>query len=292
MIGEHRICPRCGSEHVERFDKCPSPREDHDAVKIWDRSPEYLSTVYELLSPEKQKIISLLGCPLNWSKELDMVGVMPIELEFFWREVASAYLDEELPDSLDDLDPENIPPTYGTYFKWATLEDEPDGRLRDEIPDIEQKIQRARKQYLGVVNRFVGMHLASREEYGKHFPPPGSTDAQVRELSKKGKKASYFYESTDFKSLDEYMWWTLDDHWKLLLEDPTALIYFDVGSPIGASLGKDASMICFDFDFSTPIAHAYPVPKSSVDAESLLSGFEHDADKMGKPIVSTRLDFW
>lgn len=291
MIGEHKVCPRCGSEHIERFDKCPDPRRENDAVRIWDRSPEYLSTVYELLSPEKQKIIELLECPINWQKELDIIGIMPIELEFFWRELASAYLNEEWPDDLNDVDPANLPPAYSGYFKWVGLEDEPDDRLREEIPDIEQKIKRARKQYLTFVGRFVGMHLATREEYGKHFPPPKATEDQVRELSKKGKKASYFYESTDFESLDDYMWWALDDHWKLMLEDCSGVIYFDVTCPIGASLGKDSNIICYDFDFNTPIAHGYPVPKSALRAESLLSGFRFDAEKEGKPIIYTRLDF-
>jgi hypothetical protein len=268
---EHHVCPRCGLEHVESFSSCPHPRQDFDFMHFYDNSPEYLVGEFKRFqTPLKKQILEVLECPADFDRVPP--NYLPAALEWYWCEVAAVYLDENLTseaamnfilNDLDDLDNPELSGFSG-YLQSEILALEEDMSLERELPFIEEKISRAKAVYLNTIRRIVEMRFATTGDYSKHYPNPTWTNREIKTRTGKNKKISIFYANSSVSNLEALMWDLLEKFWKLILEIPGCRMYVKTDSVIGAAKGDDTEYICYDFDFSTPIAHAFPVEQKDV----------------------------
>lgn len=287
-------CTRCLSTHAEEERDCPNP-----ALERLLEMPDFESAQPNP-TPTKVKIKQLLRCPVNW-RELAPAGFPVVdEFEFYWKLVATQCLKRGT-GNFEDLiaeGPANTPAppndfyehlsdqqrselketikklkeasgeSFEVYFSPGMLDLEDEEDLQDELPEIEEWIERSQKAYRDKMRRFEKMVIADDDEYRKHFRPPNEPVTKTRELSGKGKRVSYFYKSVTRERL-RILWWDLLWHCYLhLLTAAQDKLYVDAGAVIGASMGKDTSYILLVVDLSTPRVHAYPILKNAIPRDA------------------------
>lgn len=232
------------------------------------------------MSPDQYAVIKRirdeLTCPIDW--EGITSGYNPglvTELWWFWKDIAKKYdVDDETrhvhnmyyqesdPDA--DFDPEiDINDEHSTGDDLETLRAE----LRNIAggPVEGGWIELARKEYKQLVDPLVRLKIADDNVYKKHYLPANILTEQRLKLSKQG--TSFLYAETE-PLLERIMWWTLDDgNWRRILFDGQRFLYAECPNAVGATKGLETRFLKFDFDISTPQAHAYPIAESEIPPE-------------------------
>lgn len=150
----------------------------------------------------------------------------------------------------------------------------------------------AEEEYRHEVRKITFLKMASSEDYMKHYVFLNRTEDQVADLSKTS-GVSKFYSHITPDKLEAFMfdvlaeffedkfrkagspdvvhdadaWWR---EWKRHTDSSALLIYVDCMKDIGASGGRSTEHLCLNVNFSTPIAHAYPVDKNQIKSSDTL----------------------
>jgi hypothetical protein len=227
----------------------------------------------------REELEALRKCPIDWISETgDEEGPNSV-LQYDWYHCLNehAVSDEQVTDLDLSFDQELTPEQLR--------------RLIANLKLRECERTRCHKERAG---RLAGLSFLQPSAHGKHFIA-GGEKVYLQERSRGA--ISYFYK--DYKSADlRVAFWSwffrffspvgsLEAYeemltsgteenasyyaqlWQRLTEPQTKAgslrVCFDCLQPVGASAGEETSLICYDIDLSTRIAHAYPVSKSKAE---------------------------
>lgn len=240
------------------------------------------------MTPEEHSLIkqiwNVVKCPIDW--EMITNGEAPglvTELNWFWKNVTKNYevdnecrhvyvlyydpLDDEC--SLDyDIDIEN-PDADG---------DDPDV-LRSELKNIiggpleSGWVKAARDEYEAKVGALSRLKVADDSVQSKHFLP---ANVPLEERLKRSKTGASILHPEIEPKLQEIMWSCLDDYyWKRIALEGAKYLYVEYPWAVGVSRGVETKFLKFDFDLSTPVVHAYPIPKSEIPEGELAVFYDY-----------------
>jgi hypothetical protein len=168
-------------------------------------------------------------------------------------------------------------------LEWIVDSDSSGPGLTDAIPIAQSEIPRLRDSFAGrqKVAVWRDMRAATRTDYQKHYSS-ATLDRQtiVASTSRPG-SASLLFPETE-AHLSKMLWMALDDiadrsQFELLRNVPQGVtrIYLDLAAPVGATHGKMTSLLCFQIDGSTGLAHCYPISESEAHVALGLSSPLH-----------------
>lgn len=144
----------------------------------------------------------------------------------------------------------------------------------------------AEEEYRYEVRKITFLKMATSEDYSKHYVLPNQTKNQVANLSRTSGVSKFYSHITPTK-LEVFMFDVLAEffedkfrqagepdavhdadawrtEWKRHADSSALLIYVDCMEEVGASGGQPTEHLCLNVNFSTPIAHAYPVNKNEI----------------------------
>jgi hypothetical protein len=216
--------------------------------------PAYIS-----LAPQRGRIRELLKCPFDWNEVMPNLSV-PNLLNQYWSEFVRDYqVAGEGEYIYDDL-----------FCNGIDLEIELHREVLDsDIINIESWIERARDEYKECTRRFFDLKVADREIYPKHLVNKIATRPEIIEASRSGR--SFFYSEISNEDLWDLVWNSIVCHcqrecdenctgpWRKFLEVTEMKLYVECEHPIGASGGRETSVVRLIFDSSTPLVHAHPI---------------------------------
>lgn len=275
------VCSKCQKDHPGDSINCPNPDPDNRTT-ILDFSLEDWMEKGVLNSALKIKVFELLQCPIDWAA-IFPDQVIAFSLENYWIEVAEECLETmsaDYPDPAGDVvGVFDIDLDYGTveeliekvfisglakYLGPAGFILAEDDELEKELPYIEEWVKRTRAEYSDRTRRLAKLKMLTTREQEKHFLIYNLSTDQIRKKTLKGLESSLFYRGITPDVLEPLLWSGLEEIWRLLLDVQYADLYIDAIKIIGASLGKDTSLIRFRLDLNTPSAHAHPFPEGKV----------------------------
>jgi hypothetical protein len=108
------------------------------------------------------EIKDALCCPLSWSEVFKIDADASFEpLDLLWEEILETH----------------VKGSEGEYsgFMLFELDQESDEELRSCQLNVHKWREAARGDFCTRLRRFTDLRYASRDEYGKHLPPPGSS---------------------------------------------------------------------------------------------------------------------
>jgi hypothetical protein len=132
---------------------------------------------------------------------------------------------------------------------------------RDETVNV---IAGARDKYRKLTRRFFEMRVADERVRKKHYTSKNDERNAIVSRTRGGNKkdGSLFYPEVTPEMLLRVIWDLLEVRWRDLLNTTHVRLWVDVMERIGASAGTETKLVCFDLEFSTPLAHAFPVLKA------------------------------
>jgi hypothetical protein len=213
-----------------------------------------------------QEIREAMLCPVDWATVFRVGSPALFEpLEALWYTILAEHVRGDESEYV------------GRDYWLATLPNESDAELRAMLHNVRLWKEGARNQYLAAVRRFTDIRYASRQEYGKHLPPPGPRlDRQwIENESQKREFSIFYFDIPEEAALGAFLhgiFWSFPAYetefgvapeaeklWKKVINDATSRICFRCSGPIGASRGAPTEFICFELDATTPIVHGYPI---------------------------------
>ena len=223
------------------------------------KSP-FVMNFYQL----KEALFEECLCPIEWNVT-DRLEDFAIEMQHLWIQIASKHqvdLEGEIwadPDSLE------------SHIVEDSQQDV--DNMRSDLINVRSWIEIARNEYIENTRRFWAMRIATHEEYSKHYPAPAITRDELLARTLQT-DISLLYHGIDTQILQEVLWSGLcdiamekeEELWNKMLVVSNLRIVFDMLNDIGATSGMNTKYLCFELDFSTPIAHSYPVSKEEAGA--------------------------
>jgi hypothetical protein len=110
---------------------------------------------------------------------------------------------------------------------------------------------------------FWGIHVITRQERSKHWPPKNKSNKQIQKDSKKLKE-SFFCNEIRISLLEQTLRLSIAADFMNVWAKRRRYISYDTEQTIGYSDGKPTSIIRFDIDYSTSSAHGYPIAASEI----------------------------
>ena len=216
----------------------------------------------------EQEIREAIVCPADWATVFRVEGPAIFEpLQGLWQAI--------LEENVRGDEAESLGPDY-----WLDgLLKEPDGELRAMQLNVRLWKDAARDRFLTAARRFTDLRFASRQDYGKHFPPPGPWRGArwIEEESIRRGISIFYFDIPEEAALIAFLhgiFWSFSAYegdlgvdpataklWEKLLKDNNSRVCFRCSGSIGASGGVSTQFICFELDATTPIVHGYPVPE-------------------------------
>jgi hypothetical protein len=214
-----------------------------------------------------------LICPLSWCEVFRIDADASFEpLDLLWQETLEAHV-------------RGAESQYvGAECMLFELDTEEDDELQALWTNVRLWRESARNEFCAKLRRFTDLRYASREEYGKHLPPLGSSlppdriDADARRRG----ESIFYRDIPPEEALTAFLnavWWSFSDDFmtaaeqklldRLLYEDNVRICFRCTGL-IGSSKGEPTAFVCFELDATTPIVHAYPV--SEAEARQINDG--------------------
>lgn len=158
--------------------------------------------------------------------------------------------------------------------------------LRSILINIDSWHSQAYKEFITQSRKFTCLKMADRSEYSKHYVVKRMTQDSVRKLSK-ANHVSKFYSHVRVEYLYNWLWDVFDNsfersfseeqmdeprlnlsdwwnNWEASFPNSTKLFHVDSMHEVGATEGESTTYLCINVDFSTPIAHAYPIGISDI----------------------------
>ena len=135
--------------------------------------------------------------------------------------------------------------------------------LTEQRDKIVNAIAGARDEYRKLTRRFFEMRVADWRVRKKHYTSKKDARNAIvsRTRGSKKKEGSLFYPEVTPEMLLRVIWDLLEVRWRDLLDTTHVRLWVDVMERVGASAGTETKLVCFDLEFSTPLAHAFPVLK-------------------------------
>jgi len=232
-----------------------------------------------VLNDDQRKLARLIACPVDWSS-ICTDDDFSVWLRYMWFKVVQKHkIDgEQLLLSSEDWQPDEV----------FILNIYSDDAIVWPMEQVESWINSARREYEKKYGRFRKLIVASRDVYSKHLAHPDSTDDEVARLSvRSGNSILYPRISSDLQT--RFLWTALSKVWTAHVESykhdddllvdtsriveefgatfPQATIRIPVetDNPVGCVLGEPSKFLVVEVNFSTPVAHPYPI--SRVEAE-------------------------
>jgi hypothetical protein len=217
----------------------------------------------------EREIREALKCPANWAEVFRLDDEAFFEpLDTLWREL--------LRKNVRGDEVYHI----GLHGWVSELSEESDSELRAMQININMWKGTCHNQFLSAIRRFTELRYASRKEYTKHLPPPGSPrDAGwINQESKKRGVSLFYYDIREDEMLTTFLHAIFDAFsgsedlpglppaeqalWDKLMTDSNSRIAFRCGGSIGACDGVPTEFVCFELDAVTPIVHGYPITEN------------------------------
>lgn len=214
----------------------------------------------------KEDLKKLLECPVDWGNEFPCKHLDDSTIEnfsnhmsMFWKTICEKY---QVDMEANYINTDEI--LLDGDLHLEIFGDDEDF-IRGECMNIRSWIDGATKEFIDKARRFRDLRMASPQDHGKHYPKAFMNDKQIKEFTKQ-KRISLFYKQISFEWLERVVWAIIVDEekWQEMMYVYKCKFFVDCMCVIGCSAGKEASNICFDFDLSTPIVHAYPVLKNGI----------------------------
>ena len=232
-----------------------------------------------MLNDDQSKLAELIACPVNWAA-ICLDDDFATWLRYMWFKVIQQHKidSEQLLLSSDDWRPDEV----------FILDIYDDSAIVWPIEQVESWIGPARREYEQRCGRFRRLVVASRKVYPKHLPPPDFTDAQVAQESiRTGDSQLYPRISEDLQR--RFLWTALSKIWMerveqyrddrdLLVDSSRVVEQFDItfplattrtpvetDNPVGCVLGQPSRFLVVEVNFSTPLAHIYPISRTEVE---------------------------
>jgi hypothetical protein len=238
------------------------------------------------LSSPQQALIDALKCPAYWLPNLrtreDFHAVhLTAHLNQLWVRTlhdTSALGDEALSVLSDpehslwewvagDLGGVSLASAI-TYFGNTTEID----KLRATIDAAHECLPEVKDIFLSRHDVVVwqSMHVGDRSDYPKHFVHPSITRSEVIKKTRGRNTASLLFSETEqylsvilLKLLNEVASF---DNFELIDRIPfqTSKVFVDLLDAIGAARGDETTILCYQIDGSTGLAHCYPISMQEV----------------------------
>ena len=212
-----------------------------------------------------------LACPIDWGHVFQVEDRSCFHpLERLWeRTVEAAAVDDEAS-------------FFSPIIQLSELSDD---ELRAVQFNVRTWRERAHEDYLMRTRRFWALCYASREDYGKHLPPPGGRSSSEIEALTVKTGISKFYNNIPPEAMlaaffhglffhfdqnasaidaDEPVW--DQPLWDELMQNPECRVAFESANLIGASDGQPTRFLCFQLNASIPILHGYPISEQEASA--------------------------
>jgi len=215
----------------------------------------------------EREIRKAMLCPVDWATVFRVGGPALFEpLEALWYAILAEHVRGD--------EAEYVGPDY-----WlATLSHESDADLRAMQVNVHLWTESARKQFLVAVRRFTDIRYASRQQYGKHLPPPGPFPGRrwIEDESRRRGISIFYFDIPEEATLVAFLhgvFWSFsaagaeefgvasnaEKLWGKVMSEANSRVCFRCSAPIGASRGAPTNFICFELDATTPIVHGYPI---------------------------------
>ena len=213
------------------------------------------------------EIRELIDCPIDWYS-LTCESEFGILMRGLWFTTICEHQVDHESSYLD-----------GTTYEFSDLEAQlaDDDDLAPDLANIRSWIQHAREEYLSFARRFTELRAATQDDYAKHYPLPGATAEQARKASVAGvgilaptfDAGSQLFAGwqvltevasleADFYSLG-FEQLEIAQGLRAIFEAPGLKVHARMPFETGFAFGASTRFACFDYDFSTPILHVYPV---------------------------------
>jgi hypothetical protein len=240
-----------------------------------------LEGITSMLNDDQLKLAGLISCPVDWTA-ICLDEDFSTWLRYLWFKVVQEHKidSEELLLSSHDWEPDEV----------FILNIYADSAITWPMEQVESWIEAARRGYEKRYGRFRRLRVASRTVYPKHLCHPDATDAQVaRQSVRTGDSALYPRISELLQT--RFLWTAISKIWMervrpyeddsaLLIDSARVVEEFDVAfplstlripletdHPVGCVLGRPSRFLVVEVNFSTPVAHIYPI--SLAEAEKV-----------------------
>jgi hypothetical protein len=151
---------------------------------------------------------------------------------------------------------------------WS-MADFTDTELNAEIESFRQWVDHRWAHFVDQMRIFLCTEMLSPESRRKHWPRQILRNAEVIRRTVESNE-SLFFSQVSLHLVTEWMWLIMGKHFPQLKDHTEKLYYLQLDRPVGASRGVETSLVKFDFDFSTPVVHAYPINESDVHDKTLV----------------------
>jgi hypothetical protein len=228
------------------------------------------------LNDDQYKLINLIGCPVAWEDTCTDEDFSAL-LRYMWFKVVQGHQLDRESSLLSNLDwrPDE-------FFIQSIYSDEsiawPMGQVSSWKP-------RAEKEYREKYKGFMNLRPAPPSIYSKHHAKASSTDAEVAKQSIDTGN-SKLYPRFDHQKQTRLLWTSFCKVWlgavedleiDVSVEENTSRIVdrfaevfgqnvlrfsIETDDPAGCVNGVSSTFLTLEVDFSTPIAHVYPISEA------------------------------
>lgn len=140
-------------------------------------------------------------------------------------------------------------------------------RYKEELEQFRAWLEHARHVFCERVND-LAITVVARGKRKKHWLNAELTDAAVVGRTAKAKSkvsGSLFFYGVKLSTLQEWLSLLMGHRIVEFLKKEHQYYYLKLDRPIGAVAGEAVDCVCFDVDYSTREAHAYPVTEAEID---------------------------
>ncbi len=136
--------------------------------------------------------------------------------------------------------------------------------LEGKVARAEALIAEARKDFeKSSTSFFWKCRILGPERRAKHWPARGYSKAAVVKTSGQ-QKEGIFFPNVTVLDVQQGLWVAMAAFPQQMKRRKNRLFVVDTEAPVGASSGKETSLVRYDVDFSACCAHAYPVLRTDV----------------------------
>ena len=203
----------------------------------------------------KRQLREITACPIDWARNPVCASLHDALIDHWAAfvetrqvDLEAGFVDEVFMDIFDDE--EFLVPGLKNWQQWSPG---------------------AKADFLRLTAHLFETKMATRANYPKHYARYGSTKSEIRAATERSNSLLYdeMTPENQLLILQEVMAAYFDD----FLDTRHRIISVRTPSIVGASRGRDTSLINFDVHFSSRLAHCYPVVAEEIDRDDPIYDF-------------------